>query len=216
MKPKNSSNTSNHTSEEAVEEEITCPSCGGKAKTTRVHVDVPFFNEVLLVTVKCGNCNLRVSDVVSMRFGKPTRYTLQVAEPSDLSSKVIRSVTSTIRIPELGAVLEPGPAAQPFITNVEGVLHRFLDIAQTLKNWSTTPQETRKCEQAIQSIQKAIDGHLKFTIILEDPLGNGMIIPQDQAKIKVEELSEKEASRLKMGPYILLKPRKTSEPQQDL
>ncbi|MEM1885421.1 MAG: ZPR1 zinc finger domain-containing protein, partial [Candidatus Jordarchaeales archaeon] len=91
-----------------------------------MHVDVPFFHEVFLVTVKCSNCNLRVSDVVSMRFGKPMRYILQVREPSDLSSKVIRSVTSTIRIPELGAILEPGPAAQPFITNVEGVLHRFL------------------------------------------------------------------------------------------
>ncbi|MBS7246775.1 MAG: ZPR1 zinc finger domain-containing protein [Candidatus Jordarchaeales archaeon] len=217
MKPKNffqASNQSNN--KESVKTETTCPSCGGKAIITQTSVDVPFFHEVLLVTVKCEKCNFKLSDVINMKFGKPIRFTFQVKNPQDLTAKVIRSTTSTIRIPELGALLEPGPASQPFITNVEGVLHRFLDVAQTLKNWSTTPQQTQKCQQAIQNIQMAIEGQISFTIILEDPFGNGMIIPQDQEKITIEELSEEEASKLKTGPYIVLKPEKTREtPQQE-
>ncbi|MBS7288533.1 MAG: ZPR1 zinc finger domain-containing protein [Candidatus Freyarchaeota archaeon] len=211
MKPKSFSQASNHFEGDFTEAETICPSCGGKAKITQAHVDVAFFYEVLLVTVKCEKCNLKLSDVINMKFGKPVRFTLQVKDLKDLTSKVIRSATSTIRIPELNALLEPGPAAQPFITNVEGVLYRFLDAAQTLKNWSTTPQQAKKCQQAIQSIQMAIEGRMNFTIILEDPFGNGMIIPQNQEKIKIEELSEEEASKLKTGSYIILRPGKARE-----
>ncbi len=210
MKLKNSSRKSNHLNDESPEgnkqPEITCPSCGGKAKVTQICIDVPFFREVLLVTVKCENCNLKMNDVINMNFGKPIRFTFQVETLEDLTAKVIRSSTSTIRIPELGASLEPGPIAQPFITNVEGVLHRFLDVAQTLKNWSTTPQQAQKCQQAIQNIQLAIEGQKSFTLILEDPLGNGMIIPKNKEKLIIEELSEEEACKLKTGPYIILKP----------
>ncbi|GEM_PF-279305 len=209
MKPKNSFQAPNHlNNEESAETETTCPSCGGKARITQTCINVPFFHDILLVTIKCEKCNLRSSDVINMNFGKPVRFTFQVKNLQDLTAKVIKSTSSTIRIPELGASIEPGPASQPFITNVEGVLYRFLDVAKTLKNWSTTPQQAQKCQQAIENIQMAIEGRITFTIILEDPFGNGMIIHQDQEKVMIEELSEEEAKNLKTGPYIVLKPGK--------
>jgi len=195
-------------------DEAICPSCGSKATVIQTQVNVPFFHDLFLITVKCEKCGLKVSDVMNMRFGRPIRCTFHVQSLEDLNAKVVRSSTSTIRIPELGASMEPGPAAQPFITNVEGVLHRFLDIAQTLKNWSTTPQETQRCEQAINAINKAISGQLKFTIILEDPLGNGMILLRDQKRVKVEELTKEEVKELKTGPYMILEAR-SIEPDEE-
>jgi len=40
---------------------------------------------------------------------------------------VIKSGTTTIRIPEFGAKITPGPYSEGFITNVEGVLSKVED-----------------------------------------------------------------------------------------
>ena len=48
------------------------------------------------------------------------RFEMQVKTCDDFDVRVIRSMTARIEIPELGVRMNPGPACEGFVTNVEG------------------------------------------------------------------------------------------------
>src|SRR3990170_4606625 len=88
--------------------ESACPMCGAQPLLMRsLRLDIPYFGDALQTTVLCRECGFRHEDVIA---------------------RVVRSSSCTIRIPEVGAVMEPGPQSEAFISNVEGVLGRFRDI----------------------------------------------------------------------------------------
>ncbi|MEM2450051.1 MAG: ZPR1 zinc finger domain-containing protein, partial [Candidatus Methanomethylicaceae archaeon] len=97
---------------------------------------------------------------------------------NDLSAKVIRSKNSKIIIPELGLELTPGPRAEAFITNIEGVLDRFLWIAEYLYNTSSGIIKNR-AKNIIEKIKQAMNAEFEFTVIMEDEFGNSAIIPPE-------------------------------------
>lgn len=140
-----------------------------------------------------------MSDFLNTRYGRPIRCTYKIKNEKELSARVIRASTGTIRIPELGTIIEPGPASQAFVTNVEGVVTNILEVAETARKWAQTEDEKKNCDSAIENIKRAKSGELPFTLIIEDPFGNSMIIAKDQSKVKVEELTEKEVRILRTG-----------------
>ncbi|MGQ9720678.1 MAG: ZPR1 zinc finger domain-containing protein [Candidatus Jordarchaeum sp.] len=190
-----------------MEEKSECPVCGKNTlESSLTSLNIPYFSEIFLVRFYCPSCGYSINDFLNTRYGKPIRCTYEIKNEKDLTARVIRASTGTIRIPELGTLIEPGPAAQSFITNVEGVIIKILDIAEIASKWVELEDEKKNCEMAIEKIKKAQSAEIPFTLIIEDPFGNSMIITKDQNQVKIEELTEKELENLRTGGLMVFTP----------
>ncbi len=178
---------------------IPCPSCGRELKTLVTTYEVPFFGEVLLTSISC-ECGFRHADSVVVGEKEPVRYSIKINR-DNLFTKVIRSTSGTIRIPEIGVTIEPGPASQAFITNLEGVLDRVEGIVRTAMRWNSGDEDkVRRCEWIIERIRNTVDGEEELTLIIEDPLGNSLIISDEAFR---EVMSREEAQELKTGMTVI-------------
>jgi len=181
-----------------------CPICGSETLMEKMTTTViPHFGEVLLLALQCKKCGFKHSDIFCTTEGMPLRYSLKVKTPQDLYAKVIRSSTATIRIPELGVKVEPGPSSTAFITNVEGVLERVKNIVEMAKRWTKHRKKQKKCDKIISIIEEVKVGKEEITIIIEDPLGNSAIIHSQGEKVKIEKLTQEEIKKLKTSLLII-------------
>lgn len=176
-----------------------CPVCGRELKIVMTTYDTPFFGKVLLTSISC-ECGFKHADTVVAEVKEPVRFTIKINKDT-LFTKVIRSTSGTIRIPEIGVDIEPGPASQAFITNLEGILARVEDIVQMAKRWNANDEEKVKiCDQILKRIRDTIEGRDELTLILEDPFGNSLILSDEAFR---ERLKEEDASKLKTGMTIM-------------
>jgi len=181
---------------------IVCPSCNKANLLIRSMLySIPFFNELVMFSMECPSCNFSHNDVFSAEQRKPARFTLHVDKPALLRARVVRSGSGTIRFPEFGIDVEPGPAAESFITNVEGVIQRTMSVVQTAINFADKPAEKAKGAEILANMNQAIEGNFPFNLVLEDPAGVSGIILDDMSQVKYEELSIEEASQLKGAPF---------------
>ncbi|RLF25909.1 MAG: hypothetical protein DRM97_00285 [Thermoprotei archaeon] len=182
-----------------------CPYCHAKTlRITEVVHTIPYFGEVLIVTTKCECCGYKHTSVSSLGFKRPTRYVVEVEKEEDLNIRVIRSGTATIRIPELGILIEPGPIAQGEITNIEGVLTSVKELVEGLLQTAESEEERESCRRFLAQIERALKGELRFTFIIEDPLGSSALIAEDSGKVKTEPISSEELRRIKYGELALV------------
>jgi zinc finger protein len=178
---------------------IPCPVCGRELRLIVNTYEIPFFEKILLTSISC-ECGFRHADSIVLGEREPTRYRIK-AKRENLFTKVIRSTSSTIRIPELGISIEPGHASQGFITNLEGVLRRVEDIVRVARRWNEGDEEkVRRCDWILERIENVIEGDEELTIVLEDPFGNSLILSDESFK---ERLSEWEAKELKTGLTVV-------------
>ena len=138
---------------------------------------IPFFGRVLISTSLCRNCGYRHSDTIPLEDHGPKREVLKVRKPQDLKTKIARSNTGSIEIPEFGLRIDPRGQSQSFITNVEGILLRFQDAIVRLKTLKSSDEQA-KLDELMGQIELARGGRVPFTVIVEDPLGNTAIIKE--------------------------------------
>ena len=159
---------------------VTCISCGKETLNVKdVYYNIPKFGIMVISSMLCSNCGYRVFDTTSLDTQGPARIEFKVNKSKDLYAKVIRSSTSSIRIPELGLELTPGSRAEAFVTDVEGVLDRFLEITEQLINSA----DIKPIDNAIavrERIKLAMEGKVPFTIVIEDEAGNSAIVPENE------------------------------------
>ncbi|MFN3383455.1 MAG: ZPR1 zinc finger domain-containing protein [Archaeoglobaceae archaeon] len=176
-----------------------CPACGRELRLIVTTYEVPFFDKVLLTSISC-ECGFKHADSIVLGEKEPTRFKIKVNE-KNLFTKVIRSTSGTIRIPEIGVTIEPGPASQAFITNLEGVLDRVANVVRTLMRWNEGDEEKiRRCEEILEKIEDTIAGREELTLILEDPFGNSLILSEESFR---EVISKEEAKNLKTGMSVI-------------
>ena len=180
---------------------LACPVCGNTPMKliTNVHT-IPYFRKVMETTLICEKCGYRHPDIIVLGERTPMRYEIEISSEEDLTIRVIRSSSGTIRIPELGVTIEPGPYSMGFVSNVEGVLERVLYALRIAKRGATKEEEIKKAEEIEKKIGLVKEGKFKITLVLEDPLGNSAII---SSKAKKRELTEDEIKKLKYGMIIL-------------
>ena len=147
------------------------------------------------------DCGFRYSDTLILSQHEPMHYEMKVRSTDDLDARVVRSTSGTIRIPELGVEIEPGPASESFISNVEGVLERVERILDMVTRWGEEDKTTRALE-LLSSIIKTRAGEYNITIIIDDPLGNSAIIAKNAV---CRKLTDDEASLLKTGMIVFEK-----------
>lgn len=176
--------------------EVKCPVCGFQSLTEQeTKHDVDYFGPVLLTTIVCANCGFKHSDVICLNAQEPSSIRASIEDSDDLKMPVVRSSNATIQIPELGVRITPGPIAEGFISNVEGVLDRVEQVTRMLFR---DPKKRDRAERFLQRIKEARDGQLKFTLVIKDPLGNSAIIAKDERKVKRRKLTRREIEKLRV------------------
>lgn len=177
-----------------------CPLCSKELVTNWVPDNIPFFGEVMHITSMC-ECGFRYSDTLILAQRKPVHYELKIKTPDDIDARVVRSTSGTIRIPELGIDIEPGPASESFVSNIEGVLDRVGEILGMASRWGEK-EKTERALELLSIIEKIKAGEYEITVIIEDPLGNSAIIAKNAT---CRELTDEEAEILKTGMIIFEK-----------
>ncbi len=192
---------------------LTCPGCMvGELKINTEEMAIPHFGTVVISSLICSSCGYRSIDVMPVENRPPSRYMVEIRSKRDLDIRVIRSSTSTLRIPELGITIQPGSAHEGYITNIEGVLSRvhgiLLQVERDLTNRSEEfldiQERMKRASDLMKRIEIAMDGYIEedgsFSVILEDPQGNSAMISED-GKVIEQELTEEEILELTRGMY---------------
>jgi len=162
-----------------------CPGCGKEISSIFERESIPYFSDILIISASC-DCGFRYVDVIVLGESDPVRYTLAVSCEGDLSSRVIRSTSGIIRIPELGLELESGPACNGFISNIEGILNRFVGAVELAVSGDATDDSRERGRELLKKIEEVKSGKFPVTVIIEDSSGNSAIISEKAIKEQIE------------------------------
>ncbi len=180
-----------------------CPLCGSAMKFDWETKEIPHFGEAMIIAGICDGCNFRLTDTILLGQHDPSRYTFTIECPEDLNARVIRSTSGTVRVPELGIDVEPGPASEAYISNIEGVLQKIrgvVSFATKSAKDAGAMENVQQGEHVLDCIDRAIEGQRPLTIILEDPMGNSAIVSE---KAVTKKLTKEECEELETGMVIL-------------
>jgi len=186
---------------ENFETRTTCPLCQNDLVMKWQKDNIPYLGEIMYITANC-QCSFRFADTMILSSKEPVRYELSVENLEDLNARVVRSTSGTIRIPEMGIDVEPGPASDSYITNIEGVLQRVQNILMTASRWAQEDKDEEKfarSQELLCMLNEVIEGKRTITVIIEDPLGNSAIISK---KVVATKLSKEEAEELNTGMIV--------------
>jgi zinc finger protein len=90
-------------------------------------------------------------------------------------------MSASLEIPELGVRIDPGPACQGFVSNIEGVLDRVEQIVKGALLWGEE-EERENARTLLERIRGVKCGAIPVTLILEDRCGNSAIIADKAQK----------------------------------
>jgi len=174
-----------------------CPQCYSKEKLKMLTFssEIPYFGEHTQISIVCESCGWKHTDFIPSDGEKPGLWRLQIDDKEKMSARVIRSSSCTIRIETLELEVSPGSSSSGYVSNIEGVLNRFIDaISIVMKeddaNISTT------ANNLIRTLESAKDGCGALNIVLLDPKGRSQIIHKD---VISRELTEDEGRSLQTG-----------------
>ena len=158
-----------------------CPSCNTEIEYLYKTENIPYFSDILIISAICPECGYKFVDTQLLKHDPPARYTLPVNSVDDLSVRVVRSMSASIEIPELGVRIDPGPLCQGFVSNVEGVLDRIEQVVKGAFSWGTDV-EKENAAALLADIVRVKAGTYPVTLILEDPDGNSGIESEKATK----------------------------------
>ncbi len=166
-----------------------CPSCGqGFLEFKDSEYLAPYFGRLLLSLTICSRCGFRQSQVTLLEDHEPSIYSVTVSSVDDLSIRIIRSDTASIKIPELNVEINPGLVADATISNVEAILLDIRDRAEFLRDTLDTNEEHHNAENFLEQLKLALEGKKPFTVVIADPRGNSKIISDDPTRVTVRPL----------------------------
>lgn len=161
-----------------------CPVCGleGSLRMLSLVDEIPWFGEHTQVTLLCDGCGWRQTDFIPADGRKPGAHRLELTEASHLDARVVRSATATVRLPELDLEVAPGSHSHGYVTNVEGIITRFIDIVGMLHR-----QYVRELEAPEETPVEQLEAWLEVATALMDRL-EGLRLGQGLGEVSVELL----------------------------
>jgi len=163
-----------------------CPICSKNTLTLmEMERDVPFFGMVAIFSMDCSSCNYHKADVEALETNDPAKYTLEVDGEEDLKIRIIKSSMAKVKIGTIGTI-EPGEAANGYITNVEGIINRMKRQVEHLKEVVDNPADAKKAKNAIKKLTRVLWGQEKLKLVIEDPTGNSSIISEKAVKVALK------------------------------
>ena len=181
--------------------DMACPMCQKEGQLAMMaHVDeIPYFGEHTQVTVLCHACGWRQTDFIPAEGRKPGGWNFEITSQKDLNARVIRSSSCTVSIPELDLEVNPGGNATGYVTNMEGLLNRFIKIIEmVMKDLDETEEENLSTlRNMLHRLENAgLEGE-GLLVELLDPHGLSQILHPDAVD---RDLSPEEIARLPVGP----------------
>lgn len=159
----------------------TCPICQAKTLTLmEAERDVPYFGKCYLFSMDCSSCKYHKADVETAETHKPVKQRFEVSSEEDLNVRIIKSSGATLKVGTVGTI-EPGEAANGYITNVEGVLKRIQRAIEQLRDVAQEEgdkEAVKKAKSKLKKLGKVLWGQDKLTLSLDDPTGNSAIISE--------------------------------------
>jgi zinc finger protein len=168
-----------------------CPACkNGIIVISKTTYDLPDKDKMLIIKFECNECNYSKNDIIPLTTKtEPGILTLKVTNEEDLKSKIYRSPMGKLEIPELEVIVEPGPSADFFYTNVEGILDRFEQAVRIYyNNLDKNETQRKEIEEILDNIERAKSGKLNFTLKITDMGGGSYIIPLDESKYTFQKI----------------------------
>ncbi|MBL7055288.1 ZPR1 zinc finger domain-containing protein [Candidatus Woesearchaeota archaeon] len=159
-----------------------CAFCNNKTLSLTEHeTEVPYFGKIFIFSMTCSSCSYHKADIEAVEKKDPSKYTFEINSEEDMKVRIVKSSEATIKIPHI-TTITPGPAAQGFVTNVEGILNRVKHQIEEAKENSDDKSDRKKAKNLLKKLQKVMWGQEKLKITVEDPTGNSAII-SDKAEI---------------------------------
>jgi zinc finger protein len=185
--------------------EMPCPMCSveGQLKMLTHIDDIPYFGEHTQITVLCNACGWRQTDFLPADGKKPGASTLVISKPEHMSVRVVRSSSCTVRVPDLDLEVKPGTASTGYVSNIEGVVNRFMDIIIMVTRQcyaEDAPMEDIKTLQEMHTtLLELKEDPIPRAITLEflDPHGHSQILSPDAVQ---RDLEPEEFEELPVGP----------------
>jgi zinc finger protein len=169
--------------EEISEDISACPSCGHPLQLLTFTEDIPYFGLVMQSSFSCEHCGWRFTDISSVEEKEGSEYTMNFGA-EDMTVRIVKSSFCTIQIPELGILVEPGPASQGYISNIEGILYRMREATKTAMRWGNEEQKKRG-RFVLKQILSLTKGEMRATLILHDPQGYSAIISEKALRLPI-------------------------------
>jgi len=166
-----------------------CPLCNTEIEYLYHTENIPYFSELLIISAVCPTCGWRFIDTQLLKNAEPSRWELPLGSPDDMNVRVVRSMTGAISIPELGIRIDPGPACEGFVSNVEGVLNRVEAVLDNLCSWADTDEEREQACLMKDRLNEVRGGSLPVTLVIEDLSGNSVIIADHARVFRIERIS---------------------------
>ncbi len=158
-----------------------CPTCNTEIEYLYTTENIPYFSDILIISAICSSCGYKYVDTQMLKHGEPVRYVYRTATQEDLAVRVVRSMSASIEIPELGVRIDPGPTCQGFVSNIEGVLDRIVHaVGSAIVDGDAEERENARL--LLEKIACVKCGELAVTFILEDPTGNSAIVSDSAEK----------------------------------
>ena len=171
-----------HEGNEDVLRDQECPFCHKKTLTLcEKDLELPYFGKVFLFTMTCDSCKYRKADVEAAEPQKPCKWVLEVKGKDDLGIRIVKSAEALVKIPHVGSI-EPGPDAEGYVTNVEGIITRFKQQIESLKESEEDDAAKKKAKNMLKKLQNVLWGSESVKIIVEDKTGNSAIISEKAQK----------------------------------
>jgi zinc finger protein len=158
-----------------------CPCCNTEIQYLYKTENIPYFSDILIISAICDKCGYKFVDTQLLKHAEPARYTVAVNAEEDMSIRIVRSMSASIEIPEIGVRIDPGPTCQGFVSNVEGVLDRIEQVVNMTFQWGTD-EEKDNATALLADIARIKTGAFPVTLILEDPDGNSGIVSDKTVK----------------------------------
>ena len=185
--------------------EIPCPICQAEGQVRMLtHIDeIPYFGEHTQITVLCHACGWRQSDFIPADGAKPGACKLVISKPEHIRARVVRSSSCTVRIVELDLEVKPGTASTGYVSNVEGVINRFMDVIIMVTRQAYAEDSDMSDIKTLQEMHTTLlelkeDPILKpITLEFLDPNGHSQILHEDA---ELRELGAEELEDLPVGP----------------
>ena len=177
---------------------IKCPACThGNITINNTVYDLPDEDKMLILKFECDKCSFLKNDIIPLTTNTDSGImTLEVTNEADLKSKIYRSPMGKIEIPELELLVEPGPRADFYYTNVQGILFRFENAVLIYRNnLEEDDPEKNEIDELLSNLKQAMDGKFQFTLIITDPQGGSYIIPHDKSKYTFERIEKGEVKK---------------------
>ncbi|KAI9670458.1 MAG: nucleolar zinc-finger protein [Trizodia sp. TS-e1964] len=191
-----------------------CSGCTKPCATKMKKVDIPHFKEVIIMSTVCDYCGYR-SNEVKTGGEVPTlgrRITLKCKDEEDLKRDILKSESCAFSCPELELTIQPGTMGGRF-TTVEGLLtqvrddlrSQIFDIDDTEQSGGDSLPATKKAmwDQFFGNLDKAIQGEIPFTVVMEDPLASSYVqnlcTPDPDPQITIEDYERTDDEKEHLG-----------------